>query len=463
MNEASLCKTARMIFLRALADCSIQKAFQQRVKSGEPGRSSKRLLFGNHCVDFADIRYLRVVAAGKAASSMLNAFLARLPELPGCDLAGVLIAPGVATVPAGFQAFRGGHPFPNEDSWQGARSVLAMLRGLPADASRSNTLCVFLVSGGASAMMELPLNPDISLADTIAFHRALVHSGASITEINCVRKHFSAVKGGRLALAARHVSCLTIALSDVPPGKLDTIASGPTLPDASTIADCREILSGYNLLPSFPQSIREFFAGQAIPETVKGDEISPQFWTLLAGDDLAQAAARHAECLGFASVVDNTCDDWEYRPAADYLLQRIRELRRTTRRVCLLSVGEITVQPIRATESPDLRPIGNGGRNQHFALHAATLLNRSDASLAILSAGSDGIDGHSDAAGAVVSLETLGGCGQPAEARNHLHRSALAALNEFQSSKFLKSIGATIVTGPTGNNLRDLRILIAEN
>jgi hydroxypyruvate reductase len=322
---------------------------------------------------------------------------------------------------------------------------------------------VFLVSGGASAMMELPLDPEITLADTIAFHRALVHSGASIIEINCVRKHFSAVKGGRLALTTRDIPWLTIALSDVPPGKLDTIASGPTLPDVSTVADCMEILDRYNLLPKFPQSIREFFASRAIPETVKADEISPQVWTLLSADDLAQAAARQAECLGFPTVIDNTCDDWEYGPAAEYLLQRIRELRRTSRRVCLLSVGEITVPALRGLDSPDWRAIGNGGRNQHFALQAATLLNTSDASLAILSAGSDGIDGHSDAAGAVVSLETLNARDQPPECLGHLRTAALAALDQFQSSSFLEPLGARIVTGPTGNNLRDLRILIAEN
>ena len=462
MNEPSLSETARTVFLRSLADCGIDEAFRKRVKSGGHGENPRRLLFGEHCIDFAGIRYLRIVAAGKAASSMLNAFLARLPALPGCEITGVLIGPDHSRVPIGFQAFRGGHPFPNEDSLRGARSAISMLRDLPAEASASNSLLVFLVSGGASAMMELPLDPKITLDDTIAFHRALVHSGASITEINCVRKHFSAVKGGRLALTARHVPCLTIALSDVPPGKVDTIASGPTLPDSSTVAECGQMLAKYDLLPQFPHAIRRFFSAPEIPETVKAGEISPQLWVLLSGDDLAQAAARHAEALGYACVIDNTCDDWDYRPAAGYLLQRIRELRRSHRRVCLLSVGEITVQTLRGLEGPD-HPVGNGGRNQHFALHVATLLNPGDESLAILSAGSDGIDGHSNAAGAVVSLETLGSRSQMPEVRERLRASALAALERFESSTFLESMGARIVTGPTGNNLRDLRILIAES
>jgi len=461
VNEPSLSETARTIFLRSLADCGIDEAFRKRVKSGE-GENSRCLLFGEHCIDFAGIRYLRLVAAGKAASSMLHAFLARLPALPGCDIAGVLIGPHPSGVPAGFQAFQGGHPFPNEDSLRGARSAIGMLRDLPGEASASNTLLVFLVSGGASAMMELPLDPAITLADTIAFHRALVHSGASITEMNCIRKHFSAIKGGRLALAARRISCLTIALSDVPAGRLDTIASGPTLPDSSTLAECREVLAKYDLLRQFPPAIRRFFNDPAIPETVKAGEISARLWVLLSGDDLAQAAARHAEELGYTCVVDNTCDDWDYRPAAAYLLKRIRELRKTYSRVCLLSVGELSVQTLRGLETPD-HPVGNGGRNQHFAVHAATLLHPGDESLAILSAGSDGIDGHSDAAGAVVSLETLGGGCQEPGVRDRLRASAFAALERFESSTFLESVGARIVTGPTGNNLRDLRILIAEN
>lgn len=446
--------------MRSLADCSIDEAFRRRVKSGGQAENSTRLHFGDHCIDFAGLRYLRIVAAGKAANSMLNAFLARVPALPGCHTAGVLIGPDPPRIPSGFQAFRGGHPFPNEDSLRGARNAIAMLRDLPAEASASNALLVFLVSGGASAMMELPLEPHITLEDTIAFHRALVHSGASITEINCVRKHFSAVKGGRLAMAARHVPCLTIALSDVPAGKLDTIASGPTLPDSSTVAECREVLAKYDLLQQFPPTIRRFFSVPEIPETVKAGEILPQLWVLLSADDLAQAAAHHAESLGYICVVDNSCDDWDYRPAASYLLQRMRELRRKHRRVCLLSVGEISVQTFRGPESPD-HPVGNGGRNQHFALHAATLLNESDESLAILSAGSDGIDGHSNAAGAVVSLETLGGRSHHPELRDRLRTSALDALDRFESSIFLERVGARIVTGPTGNNLRDLRILIA--
>src|SRR6185437_8791253 len=234
-----------------------------------------------------------------------------------------------------------------------------------------------------------------------------VHSGASITEINCVRKHFSAVKGGRLRLAVRRAACLTILLSDVPAGKLDTIASGPTLPDPSTIEECMEILSRLRLLDEFPPSIQNFFKSGALPETVKPGHLDSRVWTILSADDMARTAQAAAERFGFHCEIDNACDDWDYRPAAEYLLHRARELRTAHGRVCLLSAGELAVRTFPVDGQAVARPVGNGGRNQHFALYAATLLNDRDTPLALLSAGTDGIDGHSDAAGAVISTETL--------------------------------------------------------
>jgi hydroxypyruvate reductase len=463
VREVGLRAVARSIFDQTLADCSIERAFMRKVKAASEVNTSARLLFGDHLIDFSPIRHIRVIAAGKAARSMLDALLTRLPKNPQCDLAGVLIAPDTSQLPPDFEFFPGGHPFPNEASFAGARAALAMLNNLPPDASAANTLCLFLISGGASAMMELPLDPSITLDETIAFHRALVHSGASIMEINCVRKHFSAVKGGRFALAARPAACLTILLSDVPPGNPDTIASGPTLPDTSTVAECHRILERYRLLEQFPASICRFFTSDEMTETAKPGELTALTWTMLSADDLAESARVKAESLGFFTVVDNSCDDWNYREAAEYLLGRLRDLRRSQKRVCLISAGEIIVRP-KASQSHGIAIVtGNGGRNQHFALFAATLLEEADAPISILSAGSDGIDGHSDAAGAVVDSQTLrDGVGDIAHATD-LRASAEKALREFNSSTFLEAVGATIVTGPTGNNLRDLRILLADS
>jgi hydroxypyruvate reductase len=170
---------------------------------------------------------------------------------------------------------------------------------------------------------------------------------------------------------------------------------------------------------------------------------------LLDAGDLAEAARTRAADLGFSTSIDNSCDDWDYAAAADYLLDRLRQLRRQHPRVCLISAGELTVK----LPAPNPRAASAiGGRNQHFALYLATQLRPSDGPIAVLSAGSDGIDGNSSAAGAIVDEHTLDG--RLSAAQN--------ALQDFNSSSFLTGVGATVVTGPTGHNLRDLRILLAD-
>ena len=470
LDSVVLNQLARTIFEQALEDCSIERAFAQKMKVVTAVDGTKRLLFGKNVVDLAHVKHVRIIAIGKASRTMLEALLPLLPLPAHCDLAGVLIAPAPPKeLPPEFEFFAGGHPVPDEASFAGACAVLAMLQALPESVSGAKeTLCLFLISGGASAMMELPLDPAISLTDTIAFHRALVHSGASIAEMNCVRKHFSAVKGGRLALVAKGAECLSVLVSDVPSGHLDTIASGPTVPDTSTIYDCREILTRYNLIERFPASVRRFFASPNLPETPKPDTLTARTLTLLDASDLAEAARQRAEQLGFHVVIDNSCDDWDYRAASEYLLARLRTLRRKLPRLCLISVGELAVSPPDPPLSSgrDLMASGIGGRNQHFALYTATLLESSDEPIAVLSAGSDGIDGNSVAAGAVVNGQTLRrgnfGVPTPYNTPEWLHAEAQRALWEFRSFTFLESAGATITIGPTGNNLRDLRIFLAE-
>jgi len=470
---------ARSLFAQALADCSIERAFDRALRI-TPGTGSAQLVVnGEDMLALDGAKRIRIVAAGKAAAPMLQALLARLALPPSCDLAGVLIAPTrPPNLLPGIQFFPGGHPSPNEASFAGASAALAMLR-----ACTSDTLCLFLVSGGASAMMELPLDPAISLADTIAFHQALVLSGASIVEINCVRKHFSAVKGGRLALAAGPARRLTLVVSDVPPAHLDALASGPTLPDPTTATQCREILTLYSLPERLPASVRAFFAAPSLAETPKPTDLISPCITLLDSGELARAALERAIALGFHTVIDNTCDDWPFDAAADHLLDRLRELRVQHPRCCLISAGEVTVRvsgSFAHSSAPSSRATHRathiGGRNQHLALYLATQLRVDDAPLAILSAGSDGIDGNSAAAGAVIDQHTLDSgrpsigsrllaVTQPASRRASARRAldAFYALAAFDSSTWLSAAGATIVTGPSGQNLRDLRILLADS
>src|SRR5208283_4835589 len=266
---------ARTLFAQALADCSIERAFERKLRVVTDAEGVWLFVEGGEAIALDRVRRVRVVSVGKAAAAMLNALLSRLPLAPPCELQGVLIAAQrPANLPATIQYYCGGHPVPNEASFAGARAALAMMHALGECTAHSNssrdvstqnftpdeTLCIFLLSGGASAMMELPLDAAISLDDTVAFHRALVHSGASIVEMNCVRKHFSAVKGGRLALAAGRAQTLSLLVSDVPPAHLDALGSGPTVGDPTSVAECREIVAKYGLMKQFPASGRRFFA-----------------------------------------------------------------------------------------------------------------------------------------------------------------------------------------------------------
>jgi glycerate 2-kinase len=443
---ATLSETARTIFEQALADCNVEQATALRISVRE-----QSLHIDGEEIALNDLRRIRLIAVGKAANAMLLAVLRQLSPLPNYDIVGIVIAPeSPLRLPDGFQYFAGGHPSPNEASFAGARAALEMLRTVAKSASADRTLCLFLISGGASAMMELPLDPAISLDDTAAFHLALVASGASITEINCVRKHFSAVKGGRLALAAGNALCRSLLISDVPAGHENALGSGPTIADVSTVAECHEILTRYRLLPQFPAAVRRFFESAALPETPKAAELHALAYVLLDAQDLARASARRAEALGWTAVIDNTCDEWEYQAAAQYLLERLRKLRAQHTRVCLISVGEVIVGLPASTEHHG--SVGVGGRNQQFALYVATQLTPEDGAVSILSAGSDGIDGNSMAAGAIVNEETA----RQLEDRN----AALLALKTFDAYPFLWTRNTTITTGPSGNNLRDLRILL---
>ncbi|HTU41484.1 MAG TPA: DUF4147 domain-containing protein, partial [Candidatus Aquilonibacter sp.] len=309
------------------------------------------------------------------------------------------------------------------------------------------SLVIFLLSGGGSSIVEKPIDDEISLEDLIATYRALVHSGAPIAEMNAIRKHLSAVKGGRLARAAFPAQQVSLLVSDVPDNTPDALASGPTMPDSTTVEDCYRIAEKHNLLEQLPHSTRELFERRALEETPKSDDLAfyrSRFWTILSNRVALEHARAAAERAGFTVHEDNSCDDWDYAAAGDYLLKRLRDLRKQSPRVCLLSGGEVTVKVT--------NPAGIGGRNQQFAL--ACGLKISGENITVLSAGSDGIDGNSPAAGAVVDGTTL--------TRAQAHGlDAKHALESFNGYPFFKALGDSVETGATGNNLRDLRILLA--
>jgi glycerate 2-kinase len=413
---------ALSIFHHALRSSSIGAAFDRRFPSAFP---------------FAQYERIYAVAVGKAALPMLEALRARLPKaLDG----GVCCAPVLPSDrEPGVEYFLGGHPLPNQDSFASARAALRLLRQMG-----ERDFVFFLISGGGSAMFELPLDERISLEETRVLYQALVGSGATIAEINTVRKHFSAVKGGRLAAAAGHGGRFSLLLSDVAPHFLDALSSGPTLPDSSTVGQCREIIDRYQLSERFTRGVQAFFDDPNLPETPA--LTSAPVEVLLSSDDLIDAARTKALALGYETVIDNSCDDWDYADAARYLLDRFHSIRREHSKLCLLSGGEVTVRLAREH--------GAGGRNQQFALVCALALAGLDSPVVVLSAGSDGIDGTSDAAGAVADPTTV-------SRAQVLGLDAASALARFDAYPLFTALGDTLVTGPTHNNLRDLRILLS--
>ena len=383
--------TATEIFTGAVAACNIASAFDRRIRF--EGHRLHRLLpdgSGPATIDLSCYKRIFVIALGKAASPMLDTLLERMTRRNG--VRGICCS---NQLPKNrnwrFRYFEGGHPLPNEDSFAAARATLAMLRK-----ARKDTLIFFLISGGGSAMFDLPLAPHITLEETIAFHQLLLASGAPINEINTLRKHFSAVKGGRLAMAAPEAAKVSLLVPDVPLRTLDALSSGPTSPDHSTVAEVRELLARYDLNPRLPPSIRAFFEREDLPESPGNKGWRPPFFPrigkaeavparrvtsaatmsgeneafrdsvfeiLLSSHDLVENARALAVKAGFHVAVDNSCDDWDYADAARYLLERFHALRAVHPRLCLISVGEVTV-------AMDRTP-GAGGRNQQFVMACA--------------------------------------------------------------------------------------------
>ena len=442
MSEA-LRRAARHIFAEALRAVDVRNAVRANiaVKGGA-------LEIGGRCVSLDDVDRVLLVAIGKAAVPM---YQAAALALHGVEHRAVVVAPEATLAAAGsgggdVTLLPGAHPTPSEDSLRAADAILRLLAS-----ATERTVVLFLISGGASAMVEQPLSPGIHLDDIAGFSRTLVGSGMGITAMNTLRKHLSAVKGGRLAVAARgaRMQC-TLLVSDVPAMSPDAIASGPSLPDSTTVADTRRLFRRLQGTGRVPATVVAWFDQPGLPETPKPEDAAferAHFQVILSSEHLADAAVRAAEAAGFHAAIDNTPDDWEYRDAAEYLLRQGASFPRAHARTCLISVGEVGVAvPVSA---------GEGGRNQQFALWCAVELARRGEQATVLSAGSDGVDGHSSAAGAVCDESTVARAAL-------LGLSARQALDSFHAAPLLLSVGDSILTGPTGQNLRDVRLILRE-
>jgi glycerate 2-kinase len=412
--------------------------FRAALAAADPAAAVTRRL---EKIDCSRYRNIYVVGAGKAAAQMAKAAERAL---------GRRITSGLVNVKDGHtlklrrvEQNECGHPVPDARGAEGARRIAEI-----AAAAGKDDLVVCLISGGASALLPLPAAP-VTLAEKQEVTRLMLACGADIRELNAVRKHISGIKGGQLARLAAPAAVESLLLSDVVGDPLDVIGSGPTAPDASTFQEAGEILRRYQLLDRVPATVRERIeqgmAG-AIPDTPKpGAAVFRRVRNSIVGSNRLglAAAARRARELGYRTLVLASEIEGETRDVARMHAAIAREIARCGQPVkppaCVITGGETTVT---------IRGKGLGGRNQEFALAAALDIAGLPNTL-VFSAGTDGTDGPTDAAGAMADGRTL--------ARNPEARRYLDANDSYH---YFQPLGDLVMTGPTGTNVMDVRILL---
>ena len=452
-NEAhNLKQLARDIFADALQGMDAKRAVGEAVRL-----EGTRLTVVDAEFELNAFAGVYAVALGKAGGAMAAA----LDDVLGARLTrGVLSAPEpVASLPARWQVFAGGHPLPNEASLAAGHAARALLHTV----DRAASLLLFLISGGGSAMMELPRDGRVTLAELRATNRALVTCGATIAEINAVRRALSAVKGGGLSALAPAAAQVSLIVSDTNPGAAAQVASGPTYAPAQAddaahvVAD---ILERYQLRRRLPASVLRALAEAQTEDAARAQDAQAvgalrRHYVLLDNERAKEAAAQAARARGCAVEV---CDDLTEAPVEAGCrelvarLLRMRERTPAARTVCLISGGEF-ICPVRGD--------GTGGRNLEAALRCAVEfaahaddITRAGWHVAALHAGTDGVDGNSPAAGAIADETTI--------TRAHaLGLDAADYLARSDAYNFFRPLGDAIETGPTGTNVRDLRILLA--
>jgi glycerate 2-kinase len=414
-NLDQLHHSAREIFDAALASVDPRRAVTRAIVCDGPAVEVCGERFD------ASSTQIFAVALGKAAAAMAHG----VEDALGENLTrGVISAPAFSEpLSRRWEVFEGGHPLPNEASVEAAEAAFNLLDC----ANDVSGVVIYLVSGGGSAMMEWPISPAISLDDLRRANELLVACGASINEINAVRRAFSAVKGGRLAQRTPDARAVTLIVSDTNRGDEASVASGPTLSPTDT-TDSLEIIEHYRL--DLPKSILKWLS-----RSVSGSN-SP-FCVLLDNSTALEAAQQKVSELGFTSTIAHNICEQPIQEGCDLLLQKNTN--------CLISGGEFSC-PVRGD--------GFGGRNLETVLRCAIALENQRG--VVLSAGTDGIDGNSGAAGAIADQTTV-------QRARSLGLDAAEFLARSDSYTFFKHLNDLIVTGPTGTNVRDLRIFITSS
>lgn len=410
-------------------------------------RSGARIRAGGAMVNLEHVAHVWVLGFGKAAAVMAQAVEDVLDDYVDGGI--VVVKDGYAVPTRRVQVMEAGHPVPDERSVQGAQAVLAL-----AQKAQEDDLVLVVISGGGSALLTLPAE-GVTLEDIRTTTEVLLRAGATINELNAVRKHLSAVKGGQLARALAPARVIGLVLSDVIGNPLDVIASGPLSPDPTTFADAWAVLEKYRVLDKVPPRVREHLqAGMAgaVRETPKpGDPVFDRVHMVIVGDNAhaATAAARAAANRGYRALILTTFLEGEAREVAKAVAALGKEVVRHRRPVpppaCLILGGETTVT---------VGGGGKGGRNQELALSAAlTLEGWPD--ITVIALGTDGTDGPTDAAGGMVDGGTV----------QRARDAGLDPLRHLQNNDAYPVLAAThdlIRTGPTRTNVNDLVLVFVE-
>ena len=429
------------------------KIFFAGLQAVEPGAAVKnycridgdRFFIGDRLYDLSRFNNVFVIGAGKASAPMAAALE---------DLIGKRITDGILNVKYGHltelkrvKLIEAGHPVPDESGARGSHAILNL-----ANNAQKDDLVLCLMSGGGSALLPLPAE-GLTLKDKQDTIKVLLACGATIHEINAIRKHTSMIKGGRLARATYPAALVALILSDVVGDNLDVIASGPTVPDSSTFMDCMEIFKKYNITAKLPATVVghiESGIGGNIPETPKiGDPAFDHTHNQIVGSNFEaiSAAQKEAETLDYNTLVLSSMIEGETRPVAHVHGAIAREIIKSGHPLrppaCILSGGETTVT---------ITGAGLGGRCQEFAL-AAALDIAGNRNIVVLCGGTDGTDGPTDAAGAVVDSNTV-------TRATAMGLDPLHYLSNNDSYHFFKTLGDLLVTGPTNTNVMDLRIVL---
>ena len=407
--------------------------------------AGQQLQAGEKRYDLTRVSAIYAIGAGKASARMAQA----MEQILGGRLSGVVnVKYGHAVPLKGVKVNEAGHPLPDEAGVRGTREILRLLEHCD-----ERSVVLFLISGGGSALLPCPAE-GLTLDDKQRTTQALLDCGATIQEINAVRKHISRVKGGRLAKAAYPATVVSLILSDVVGDSLDSIASGPTVPDSSKFADCLRVIDRYRLHEMLPPAVRSYLQRGAegeLEETPKpNDPIFHRVQNLIVGSNrLALSAAKEkAEELGYRALILSSLIQGDTREAAGVHAAIGKEVVETgnpvPRPACIISGGETTVTICGG---------GLGGRNQEFALAAALGIAGSEG-IVVLSGGTDGTDGPTDAAGAMADGTTVQRAKDKGlDPERHLETN--------DSYHFFRSLDDLLVTGPTFTNVMDLRLVLA--